>query len=65
MTIRTQLKAGRISLNHNESLRRATDRPVVSMRRQPPTASRKEDRLTLLVIRAGLRVGRSRGRYSR
>ena len=41
----------------------ATQRPAVSMRRQPITTSRKEDRLELLVVRAGLRAGkRARGR---
>jgi hypothetical protein len=104
MTIRTQLKAGRLSanhsetlqvrsalkaggssLNHNESLRvrstikaggwtnhneklqRAVDRPSVSMRGELLTTSRKEDRLQLLVVRAGLRAGlrRSYGRPRR
>jgi hypothetical protein len=86
MTIRTQLKAGRLAvnhseavrvrstikaggqdLNHNEALQRAADRQteerdgatnIVWMRRQPLTRSRTEDRLTLLVVRAGLRAGR-------
>jgi hypothetical protein len=85
MTARTQLKAGKIAINHNDSLRvrstiraggveaqhnerleRASDRPAVSMRRQPLTVSRKDDRLELLVVRAGLRAGRrSRGRARR
>ena len=51
---------------HNETLRRASERhcekpesatDIVWMRRQPVTTSRKEDRLTLLVVRAGLRAG--------
>jgi hypothetical protein len=77
MTIRTQLKAGGQSLNHNEALRvrstikaggveaqhnenlqLATDRPAVSMRRELLTTTRREDRLELLVVRAGLRAGR-------
>jgi len=65
MTIRTQLKAGGRYLNHNET-QRTTDRPAVSMRRQLLTTSRKEDRLELLVVRAGLRAGRrARGRARR
>jgi hypothetical protein len=64
MTIRTQLTAGEIAGNHNEALRRAKN--IVWMRRQPLTASRKQDRLELLVVRAGVRAGRrARGRYSR
>ena len=47
MTTRTQLKA-------------ATN--IVWMGRQPLTTSRKEDRLELLVVRAGLRAGRARAR---
>ena len=65
---RTALKAGGRRLNHNESLRvqRASDRAAVSMRRELVTTSRKDDRLELLVVRAGLRAGgRARGRYDR
>ena len=61
-----------MTMQHNESLRRASERhcekpesatDIVWMRRQPVTTSRNEDRLTLLVVRAGLRAGRrSRGR---
>ena len=62
LQVRTALKAGKLGLNHNET-QRATDRPAVSMRRQLLTTSRKEDRLELLVVRAGLRAGRrARGR---
>jgi hypothetical protein len=55
--------------NHNESLQRGSDRKAVSMRRELATTTRKEDRLELLVVRAGLRAGRrrlgsrGRGRY--
>jgi hypothetical protein len=63
MTIRTQLKAGGIGINHNEMLKRASVRPEISMRPQPRTASRKNDRLSLLVVRAGLRVGRRAKRF--
>ena len=54
MTTKTQLKAGGIKRNHNEN-----------MRRELLTTSRREDRLELLVVRAGLRAGRARGRYNR
>lgn len=65
MKIRTQLKAGGSSLNHNDALRRAADRPAVSMPRQIPTTARKGDRLELLVVRAGLRAGGRAARYGR
>lgn len=35
---------------------------TISMRREVPDATRKRDRLELLVVRAGLRAGR-RGRH--
>ena len=54
MTTKTQLKAGGIRRNQNEN-----------MRRELLTTSRKEDRLELLVVRAGLRAGRVRGRFNR
>ena len=63
MTTRTQLKAGKLATNHNEKLQRAADRQAVSMRRELLTTTRREDRLELLVVRAGLRAGlRTRGR---
>jgi hypothetical protein len=66
LLVRTALKAGGRYLNHNETLERAADRPIVSMRRQVITASRQEDRLALLVVRAGLRAGlRARARVRR
>ena len=65
LRVRSTVKAGGSSYQHNETLVRATDRPVVAMRRQPLTASRKEDRLELLVVRAGLRAGMRLGRRSR
>jgi hypothetical protein len=62
MTSRTQLKAGGIGINHNETLQlrpavKAANN-IVWMRRQPLTTSHKEDRLELLVVRAGLRAGK-------
>jgi hypothetical protein len=57
LRVRTAIKAGGQNLNHNEAIRREADRPVISMRRQPKTTVRKEDRLELLVVRAGLQAG--------
>ena len=65
LRVRTALKAGGLRLNHNETLVRITERPAVSMRRELRTSSRKEDRLELLVVRAGLRAGRARARGER
>jgi hypothetical protein len=63
LQVRTALKAGGRKLyNHNETLARA-ERAAVSMRRELVTTTRREDRLELLVVRAGLRAGRrARGR---
>ena len=63
LQVRSALKAGGKSLNHNEALR--TGSPAIAMLRQPRTTSRKEDRLELLVIRAGLRAGRRERARSR
>jgi hypothetical protein len=62
LRVRSTVKAGGLPLNHSETLVRASDRPMVSMRRQPLTTSRKEDRLELLVVRAGLRAGKRAAR---
>jgi len=65
LQVRSTLKARGKNLNHNESLRGGST-PAIAMLRQPRTTSRKEDRLELLVIRAGLRAGRrERGRSRR
>ena len=73
LQVRTALKAGGLNLNHTESLRvRSSVKKldaaanIVWMRREPLTTSRKDDRLELLVVRAGLRAGRrarARARY--
>jgi hypothetical protein len=66
LQVRSAIKAGRIAGNHNEKLERRADSPAVSMRRELLTTTRKQDRLELLVVRAGLRAGlRARGRYNR
>ena len=59
LRVRSTIKAGGVDGQHNEALRRDSDRPVISMRREPRTTGRKEDRLELLVVRAGLRAGRA------
>ena len=58
LQVRTSLKAGGRLANHNEALKRTEDRQAVSMRRELLTTTRSEDRLELLVVRAGLRAGR-------
>jgi hypothetical protein len=65
LRVKTALKAGGIWENHSEALRRDSGRTVISMRRQPQTTGRKEDRLELLVVRAGLRAGRRARGFSR
>ena len=65
LRVRTTVKAGGWSSNHNESLRREDNREPISMRRTLVTTSRKEDRLALLVVRAGLRAGRRSFRSAR
>ena len=71
LQVRTALKAGGTTYQHNETLQVRTRRTggaannIVWMRRQPLTTSRKEDRLELLVVRAGLRAGRSIRRRAR
>jgi len=61
LRVRSTVKAGGWISNHNETLR-AGSAPAIAMLRQPRTTSRKEDRLELLVIRAGLRAGTARRR---
>jgi hypothetical protein len=57
LRVRSAVKVGGYTQNHNEALRREVNRPAISMRRQPRTTVRKEDRLGLLVVRAGVRAG--------
>ena len=59
MRIRTQVKAGKQSANHNETLQVKTGLQGGRMRRRLVTTSPKQDRLALLVVRAGLRAGRA------
>lgn len=64
LRVRTSVKAGGLQLNHSEALRiRQDDRDAISMRRTLPTTSRKDDRLELLVVRAGLRAGARHRRF--
>ena len=62
MKMRTQLKAGGWTANHNEALHVRTGLQRGKLRKQIVTTTPKEDRLTLLVVRAGLRAGRRRER---
>ena len=61
MQVRTALKAGGKSPNHNEALQTRTGLKAgkKGMRRAVLTTVRKEDRLELMVVRAGLRAGRA------
>ena len=62
LQVRSALKAGGKWLNHNETFRREPEKAPISMRRSPKPTSRREERLELLVVRAGVRAGRrSRG----
>jgi len=61
LRVRSTVKAGGRQINHSETLRTGSA-PAIAMLRQPRTTSRKEDRLELLVIRAGLRAGRRESR---
>ena len=67
LRVRTTVKAGVKTggwANHSEALRiRQDDRDAISMRRTLPTTRRKEDRLELLVVRAGLRAGARHRRF--
>ena len=83
MTIRTQLKAGAStlnhnealqvrsalkaggSLNHNEALQVKSALKAGKLRRRLETTAPKEDRLSLLVVRAGLRAGARNTRGAR
>ena len=62
--VRTALKAGGVEAQHNETFRTPRVK-TIDMRRHPRTTSAKDDRLELLVVRAGLRAGARRGRRGR
>ena len=63
LRVRTSVKAGGLTLmNHNEALHVRTGLQDGRLRKQIVTTSPKEDRLTLLVVRAGLRAGAMRER---
>ncbi len=68
MRIRTQLQAGKLATNHNETLQVRTGLQggkLRKLRKLLVISSPKEDRLALLVVRAGLRAGGDRGRRNR
>jgi hypothetical protein len=60
LAVRTALKAGRMgwTSNHNEPLQTRTGLKAGKLRRAVQITARKEDRLELLVVRAGLRAGK-------
>ena len=64
LRVRTGATAGfgKIATNHNEALQVRTGLQGGKLRRQIVITSPKEDRLTLLVVRAGLRAGAMRDR---
>jgi hypothetical protein len=57
LQVRTALKAGGENLNHNEALQVKTALKAGKIRRRLETTAPREDRLSLLVVRAGLRAG--------
>ena len=67
LAVRTALKAGRVgwSNNHNEVLQTRTGLKAGKLRRAVQVTARKEDRLELLVVRAGLRAGKRDFRRAR
>ena len=67
LQVRSSLKAGGTTYQHNETLQTRTGLKAgrLGLRRALQTTARKEDRLELLVVRAGLKAGRARGRFSR
>ena len=60
MTSERDIKGGGIRRNTNEALQVRTGLQGGGMRRRVVTTSPKDDRLALLVVRAGLRAGRAR-----
>jgi hypothetical protein len=62
MTIRTQVKAGGVSINHNDALRVKSTLKAGAIRRRLETTAPRDERLALLVVRAGLKAGARRKR---
>ena len=56
--VRSAVKVGKMSANHNETSRSEAEPRAISMRKQIRRTGSRQDRLELLVVRAGLRVGR-------
>jgi hypothetical protein len=66
LAVRTALKAGRRGwANHNEALQTRTGLTAGKLRRAVRVTASKEDRLELLVVRAGLRAGKRARRMFR
>jgi hypothetical protein len=57
LKIRTALKAGGLTENHNEALKVRSEVKAGGLRRRMIKTTSKNDRLELLVVRAGLRAG--------
>jgi hypothetical protein len=65
LRVRTAVKAGKMATNHNESVQVRTGLKAGKLRKRLATSGPKEERLALLIVRAGLRAGATRGRYNR
>ena len=64
LQVRSAVRAGRIALNHNDALQVKSARKAGRIRRRLETTSSRVDRLSLLVVRAGLKAG-ARGRLGK
>jgi hypothetical protein len=64
LQVRSALKAGRerLAANHNEVLQVKSALKAGGIRRRLETTVPREDRLSLLIVRAGLRAGARRGK---
>jgi hypothetical protein len=60
--VKSALKAGGLTENHNEALQIRSALKAGVLRRRLETTAPREDRLSLLVVRAGLRAGARRGK---
>ena len=65
LQVRSAVKAGGRLINHNEMLQVKSSLKAGAIRRRLETTSPREDRLSLLVVRAGLKAGRRRGRMGK
>jgi hypothetical protein len=65
LQVRSAIKAGGAPGNHNEALQVKSALKAGKLRRRLETTAPKEDRLSLLVVRAGLRAGARNTRGAR